>query len=742
MARKKKSSRRNRGNEEGFSLNPETKRGIIAVFLIALSAILLLSFFGGAGTLGAALDRAMAAAFGWDRFLVPVAAIVISATILFPERGLFSIWNALGLGCFFLSFNALINLLLLNRPNPVIATADLAGGQIGQFLGQGLPNFVGFWGAMIIICALLLTAVMLIFNTSLRSMLALHRHVTGWFGERAHAAAIPEETDWRTPVEEVKEIEEEEPEETEEEELPLRKKSVPVGTPAEQVLTTREHRETNLSLDLLDHRTNKANSGNIEKAKEIIQRTFQQFGIDVEMGDTATGPTVTQYTLRPAQGVKLARVVGLQNDLALALAAHPIRIEAPIPGKSLVGIEVPNQTIATVALREIMESKQFADRKSNLSIPLGKDVMGQSWVVALDKMPHLLVAGATGSGKSVCLNTIIIGLLYSNGPDELKLILVDPKRVELSVYEGIPHLLIPPITKADDTINALKWTTREMERRLDVLSKFGVRDINSYNAKAEEKMPKIVIVIDELADLMSTSGRDVESLIVRIAQMSRAVGIHLVLATQRPSVDVITGTIKANIPARIAFSVASQTDSRTILDVSGAEKLLGRGDMLFWSAELSKPKRLQGPFVSEEEVGRIVDALKKEGVPDYNYAITETQKGATIFGPGGLDGDGDALLEDAIKVVLESGKASTSLLQRRLRVGYGRAARLMDLMEENNVIGPGDGAKPREVLVSEWPPGGIVDEAMPTAQDDLDEAEEKPLDEEGEEEETEEKETV
>lgn len=738
MARKKKSSRRAGGNEEGFSLDPETKRGIIAVFLLAASAILLLSFFGFAGTLGAALDRAMAAAFGWDRFLVPVAAIVITATILFPERGLFSIWNTLGLGSFFLSFNALINLLLLNRPNPVLGSAAMAGGEIGQFLGQGLPHFVGFWGALVIICALLLTSIMLLFNTSLRSMLAVHHHFTGWFGERAHVPTAIEAADWRTPDEEVVEEEPEEVEEEieeEEKELPLRKKSIPLETPAEQVLTTREHRETNLSLDLLDHRSTKANSGNIEKAKEIIQRTFQQFGIDVEMGDTATGPTVTQYTLRPAQGVKLARVVGLQNDLALALAAHPIRIEAPIPGKSLVGIEVPNQTIATVALREIMESKQFAERKSNLSIPLGKDVMGQSWVVPLDKMPHLLVAGATGSGKSVCLNTLIVGLLYENGPDALKFILVDPKRVELSVYEGIPHLLIPPITKAEDTINALKWTTREMERRLDVLSKFGVRDIGSYNAKSEEKMPKIVVVIDELADLMSTSGREVESTIVRIAQMSRAVGIHLVLATQRPSVDVITGTIKANIPARIAFSVASQTDSRTILDVSGAEKLLGRGDMLFWSADLSKPKRLQGPFVSEEEVTRVVDALKKEGVPDYNYAITEAQKGTTIFGPGGLDGDGDALLEDAIKVVIESGKASTSLLQRRLKVGYGRAARIMDLMEENGVIGPGDGAKPREVLVEEWPPGGMADEAMPTAQDDLDEADAKPVEETNEEEE-------
>ncbi len=669
--------------------------------------------------------------FGWDRFLAPILLIILAAALLFPERSRLAWWNGLGAVAFLFSFNALLNIFLAGTTG----NAASAGGELGQLLAVPLQHAMGFWATLVIVSALLLCSILLLFNLSLRHIVIVHRRLTGWIGARA-GSDDTEAWDEREDGAERRQKPEPEPGEDEEDEeegiLPPVVKGKPASrglfdAPEEHVLTTRENREINLSLDLLDRRSSKANSGNIDRAKEIIQRTLHQFHIDVEMGETATGPTVTQYTLRPAQGVKLSRIVGLQNDLALALAAHPIRIEAPIPGKSLVGIEVPNQTVATVSLREIMESKPFTQRKSDLSIPLGKDVMGQSWVVALDKMPHVLVAGATGSGKSVCLNALIIGLLYENGPDALKFIMVDPKRVELSAYEGIPHLLIPPITKADDTVNALKWTVREMERRLDVLSKFGARDINSYNARAEEKMPKIVIIIDELADLMSQNGREVEATIVRIAQMARAVGIHLVLATQRPSVDVITGLIKANIPARIAFSVASQTDSRTILDVSGAEKLLGRGDMLYWSAELSKPKRLQGPFVSEDEVGRIVATLKKEGPPDYNYAITETSRSGTTF--NNASDDGDLLLDDAVRVVLESGKASTSLLQRRLKVGYGRAARIMDLMEERGVIGPGEGAKPREVLVSEWPPedgGDAIAESIPTAQNDLDEAAESP----------------
>lgn len=732
MAARRKKRKDPEPEETGFELNPETKRGILVVVIFATAAMLFLSFLHIGGAFGGWIEDALRSLLGWDRFLLPVLLVVVGATYVFPERGQLSAWNYLGLLCFFLSFNTLLNLILTNRPGAFTTDLGLAGGLLGQLMGISLPAIIGYWGALIVSSALLVVAILLVFNTSLRKLIGFHEHVTGWIGERAHTRGEEPEMVFEEAEEEdvpFEEAEEEEPEEEEEDiDLPAKKptfkgKTVAMPVETEKALTTKVRRTVNIPLDLLEIRNSKAQSGDVERNLEIIARTFEQFGIDVEMGDTATGPTVTQYTLRPAQGVKLSRIVGLQNDLALALAAHPIRIEAPIPGKSLVGIEVPNQTVATVSLRELLEAKAFTNRPGNMALPLGKDVTGSTFVIQLDKMPHMMVAGSTGSGKSVALNTFIVSLLYENGPDDLKFIMVDPKRVEMGFYEGIPHLLVPPITKVDDTVNALKWTVREMERRLDVLAKFGARDINSYNQRAEEKMPKIVVVIDELADLMQTSGREVESLIVRVAQMARAVGIHLILATQRPSVDVITGLIKANVPARIAFAVASQMDSRTILDTTGAEKLLGRGDMLFSNAEISKPKRLQGAYLSEDECRRVVEFLKKEGKPDYNHTITQAQKSGTVFDD---DGDDDPLLSDAVQVVIQSGKASTSLLQRRLKIGYGRAARIMDLMEEKGIIGAAEGAKPREILVDEWPPGGAsaadLAEDIPTADQDYAEA--------------------
>jgi len=701
-------------------MNPETKRGIFVVFLLAASALIFLSFFQIAGNLGVWIHDLLSTFFGIDRFLIPLVLIIMGASLSYPERGTLSSWNYLGLLFFFLSFNAMLNLLLVNHPEPFTTDLTLAGGYLGQFLAILLPNFVGYWGAIMSTAAVLLVSVMLIFNTSLRNLFGVHSHLTGWFGAMLHREK-------QQAVEAVEVVEDEdedlfeEPSEEKEAESaePFHHSLVKEKRHEEVALISTQRREIAIPMSLLERSATKAQPGDIERNKEIIEKTFREFGIDVEMGKTSVGPAVTQYTLRPSQGIKLARIVSLQNDLALALAAHPIRMEAPIPGQSLVGIEVPNTKVATVTLRDVMESQGFKGRSSELSIPLGKDVSGDTLTIALEKMPHLLVAGATGSGKSVCLNTMIISWLYQNGPDDLKLILIDPKRVELTIYNGIPHLLVPPITNVDDTVNALKWTVREMERRLDMLSKFGARDIAGYNARAQERMPKIVVVIDELADLMSASGREVEATIVRIAQMARAVGIHLVLATQRPSVDVITGLIKANVPGRIAFAVASQTDSRTILDQSGAEKLLGRGDMLFTSAEVAKPKRLQGALVSISEIERIVSFLRRKGEPDYNMAITEITKAGTVFDESD---DSDPVLAEAIAIVLQSGKASTSYLQRRLRLGYARAARVMDLMELAGVIGPGSGAKPREILVDEWPPGGNVKQAMPTAQDDYDEA--------------------
>lgn len=713
MARRRK-SKKEEGNE-GFDLglNPETKRGILVVLLFAASAIFFLSYFDLAGTAGLKVDAITALLFGWDRLLLPFMLLLIGASLSF-ERTRLSTYNYLGFLFFFLSFNALINLAAFGSAAAETAALSSAGGYVGMFLHKILISVIGFWGTLVVLCALLLVSIMLLFNTSLRSVLTVHTHLTGRFGALLHhyrRADVAEVYVSETATEEEAEDDEDDTEETKaptKDQPSFHKSAVSGKTPAEeQVLSSKTRRKIEIPVDLLESRTSRASSGDIGRNREIIQRTLAQFGIEVEMADTSVGPTVTQYALRPAEGVKLARIVGLQNDLAMALAAHPIRIEAPIPGKSLVGIEVPNQSAAMVCLRDLIESKQFKHRESNTAIALGKDVSGNPWVARLEKMPHLLVAGATGSGKSVCLHSIIMSLLYQNGPDDLKFIMIDPKRVEMTVYTGIPHLLIPPITKVEDTINALKWTVREMERRLDVLSKFGARDLDSYNARVEAKIPKLVVIIDELADLMSSSRNEVEGSIVRVAQMARAVGIHLILATQRPSVDVITGLIKANVPARIAFAVASQIDSRTILDASGAEKLLGRGDMLYSAAELGKPKRLQGPYVSDGEIEKVVKFLRQVGEPDYNYTITEKQKTGSVLDMMSED-ETDPLLEEAVQVVLEAGKCSTSLLQRRLKLGYARAARIVDLLEQQGIVGPGDGAKPREILVKEWPPANNV----------------------------------
>jgi S-DNA-T family DNA segregation ATPase FtsK/SpoIIIE len=425
------------------------------------------------------------------------------------------------------------------------------------------------------------------------------------------------------------------------------------------------------------------------------------------MGDVSIGPTVTQYTFKPAEGVKLSAITALQNDLALALAAHPVRIEAPIPGKSLVGLEVPNEGVAIVRLREVLQSDEYQKSAKALTLALGRDVAGNPVVADLAGMPHLLIAGATGSGKSIAINTLLASLLYRNSPQQLKMILVDPKRVELTAYNGIPHLITPVIIEPKKTIAALRWCVAEMDKRYELLNVSGKRNIASYNAASKgSKLPYIAVVIDELADLMAVAANDVEAAIVRLAQMARAVGIHLIVATQRPSVDVITGLIKANITTRMAFTVASSIDSRTILDHAGAEKLLGNGDMLFISAQLSKPRRIQGAFVSETEVARVTDFLKEHTTePAYVEGVTNGQAAGANGTPGALSAsesaeDDDPMLEQAKAVIVESGKASASLLQRRLSLGYARAARLLDIMEQKGWIGPGQGAKPREIFLA------------------------------------------
>jgi len=474
-------------------------------------------------------------------------------------------------------------------------------------------------------------------------------------------------------------------------------------------------------LSLLAGDKGKPGVGDIKINANIIKRTLQNFGINVEMDEISIGPSVTRYALKPAEGVKLSRIVGLQNDLSLALAAHPLRIEAPIPGKSLVGIEIPNNIKTIVGFGTLLSSNEYQNSNKPLPLSLGKGISGNAHFADLAKMPHLLIAGATGSGKSVVIHTIINSLLFKKPPENLRFIMIDPKRVELTLYNKIPHLLTPVITDAKKAILALKWAAKEMDRRYDILEAESVRDIASYHKnilapalkeqeKREkddeeptlpEKMPYIVIVIDELADIMTAYPRELESAIVRLAQMSRAVGIHLILSTQRPSVNIITGLIKANIPARVALQVASQIDSRTILDAGGAEKLLGAGDMLYMSGEMSKPVRLQSAFVSEAEVKKIVKYLAneyKDEVPE-EIAFSEESGRNTIF-EATLDDDEDdedEFYEEARNLVIEAKKASASYLQRKLRVGYARAARLLDILEDRGVIGPSDGSKAREV---------------------------------------------
>ena len=465
-------------------------------------------------------------------------------------------------------------------------------------------------------------------------------------------------------------------------------------------------------VELLSKGTKKALKGGAKALTDVatkLQKTLYSFGVQAKVENVSVGPAITRYELKPAEGVRVSKIANLSDDIALNLAAETIRIEAPIPGKQAVGIEVPNTEKETVHFRDVVESDAFQDSKSKLSVALGKDVAGNMEIADIAKMPHALIAGATGSGKSVCINTIITSIIYKAKPSEVKFVMVDPKVVELSVYNGIPHLLIPVVTDPKKAAGALAWAVQEMDNRYNVFAEKGVRDLKGYNALAEKEgigtLPQIVIIIDELADLMMVAAKEVEDSICRLAQKARAAGMHLIIATQRPSVDVITGIIKANIPSRIAFAVSSQVDSRTILDQVGAEKLLGKGDMLFYPSGAPKPVRVQGAFVSDEEVEKIVSFVKSNGVATYNEDILETiensNKTEKELVQEQEDDDGtDPFLMDAIDVVVETGQASTSFIQRKFKVGYARAGRIIDQMEERGVISGYQGSKPRQVLMS------------------------------------------
>ncbi len=721
-----------------INLNPDINRGLLAILLFVVSGLSTLSFFSMAGVSGQFIDSLLAVTFGQVRFVFPLITAIVAILLVKDWDYEYRSTHFLGAILFFLGFNGLVHLRRPLSEMTALAMQGEGGGLVGLSLAWPGAVYLGYWGSVVVLAGLLLAAIIFLFNTSFARLVDLHKRLflfLGWGGRQIINAAALLRKNAAVGVKingEYRVAEDEEPAlpagefaaaaDNGEEGRLFAKRSLARQTDAAGEEATEEEEKIKIARPKIDYRLppmdilfiskTKPTAGDIKSSAEIIRDTMVNFGIEVEMGEVRVGPTVSQYSFKPAKGIKLTRITALSDNLALALAAHPIRIEAPIPGRSLVGVEVPNQKVALVTLRELLEGQEFKERKHNMMVALGKDVAGKVWFADLPRMPHLLIAGATGSGKTICINAVILSLLYQNTPSTLRFIMVDPKRVELTLYDGIPHLLTPVITEPQKTINALKWTIGEMERRFDALAKSGSRDMESYNrSHAEDVMPHIVFVIDELADLMATVASEVEAGIIRLAQMARAVGIHLIVATQRPSVEILTGLIKANIPTRIAFSVASIMDSRVILDCPGADKLLGRGDMLYLTAELTKPKRLQGAFVSEEEIKRVVNFLKEQGgEAAYDDTIVSKQGAAlgTVNMFGGPNDDQDSLFGEAKKIIVESGRASASLLQRRLRVGYARAARLLDELEEAGIVGPADGAKPREVFADLYSDSGEI----------------------------------
>lgn len=705
--------------------------------MIAISILFVVAWFGAGGPILEWLHRAALSTIGYAVYVIPLLFVYIAVEIFRAEDNRLPFVVKLAAVLTVVWFAGIFGLI---QHAPV----EPAGGFIGQLVNSGMLALVDRGVAAFIY--VLLLAVTVLFVIQVTPIAVIRRIAEAVRTDRTEqeanvsvmrkaAAADTPKKDTKSEVKLNAGVPILDPKDMEKKSL-LDKKKIRGGAksddarekPAESgaaLVAVTDPNWKGPSIDFLEKQQNPADAGDVQQNAQIIKDTLSEFNIDVEMEGANVGPKVTQYTLRPPSGVKLTRITQLETNIALNLAAQSLRIEAPIPGQKAVGIEVPNRRAADVRLYGILNSKQWKSSHEPLAFAVGKDISGEAVVGELNKMPHLLVAGQTGSGKSVMINTILSSLLYRNSPSELKLILVDPKQVEMAPYEDIPHLLTPIITDPEKTVSALKWAVNEMERRYKQMAELKIRNIKDYNAKikagghkiavADEDgnmqqhedgaMPYIVIVIDEMADLMMVAKRDVEALIVRIAQKARAVGIHLVLATQRPSVDVITGLIKANVPARIAFTVASQIDSMTILDQAGAEKLLGQGDMLLKTVTMPKPKRIQGAWVTDEEVGKITDHLRMQSAPQYNDEIISQP--VQLNGKGGvvmadMDGGsgGDDMFRDAVRAVIEGRKASTSYLQRRLRIGYSRAARIIEEMEEQGIIGPADGSRPREVLIS------------------------------------------
>ncbi len=678
-----------------------------ATLLCLVALFLLLGGFGGGGPLPVSLFGGAHAIFGWAAYLVPFALVYWGVAKAISEDHRLTFGRFMGMLCILLFSAGFLSVTSPGGPG-VSASEAGHGGAAGDLLAAMTGSALDTVPAAILYLVLTVLAVFFAFAISPKVLVTFFKLFQRQPKSEEDLAALKARAEATSfTLNEGVPVEHHTPVST-----PVQLRSLKdtaqklTPTESHEALTTASDPDWKFpSVELLNQEQDRADAGDVKTNAQIIHDTFANFNIEVDMEGANVGPRVTQFTLKPPTGVKLTKITALENNLALDLAAQSIRMEAPIPGQRAVGIEVPNVKSATVRLSSIFLSRQWQGLESPLGIAIGKDISGVPIVADLDKMPHLLVAGQTGSGKSVMINDVITSLLYRNSPADLKLILVDPKQVELKPYDDIPHLLTPVITEPEKCISALKWATAEMERRYKALADAGKRNIGEYNAvKQEEGMPYIVIVIDELADLMMMAARDVEALIVRIAQKARAVGIHLVLATQRPSVDVITGLIKANIPARIAFTTASQVDSRTIIDQMGAEKLLGRGDMLLLTADMPKPKRVQAALINDDETNRVTDFIREQRPADYNDEVVSLPvvlngKGGVVMNYGANEADDD-MFKDAVRCVIENRKASTSLLQRRLRIGYGRAARLIETMEEQGIVGPADGSRPREVLVN------------------------------------------
>ncbi len=699
-------------------LPEETLRGVWVILLLIVAFFLVFAAVGYAGIAGKIVFGGLYSILGWGFILLPLLFTLIAIVLIRPIEYEFGAVKIFSATLFLLAGQGIIELMFSH------------GGSIGRLVLYPLTSFFDIYVTVFVLWGVALIAPIILLDLTLTSasfplftkFLSLIRRP-----ENDPAENVGEESAEDSESENVEEGYEPEDAETEVDSIaPPPPLSVSThsnkGVPKGLGFTRMQVGEyTRPPLSLLERDKGKPSVGDIKANANIIRRTLQNFGIMIEVDEISIGPSVTRYALKPAEGVRLSRIMGLQNNLELALAAHPVRIEAPIPGRALVGIEVPNIAKTTVGLATLLSSDQFQHSEKPLLVTLGKDIAGKSHFADIAKMPHLLIAGATGAGKSVTIHALITSLLFRNSPEALRFIMIDPKRVELTLYNNIPHLLTPVVTDAKKAILSLKWAAKEMDRRYDILETEKVRDIYSYHKNilepallkkktkkdeeddTPEAMPYIVIVVDEIADIMQAYPRELESAIVRLAQMSRAVGIHLILSTQRPSVNIITGLIKANIPSRIALQVSSQIDSRTILDAGGAEKLLGNGDMLYLSSEMSKPHRIQSAFVSETELKQVVSFLTKhnEEYAPSDIQFSQNNENVSAFGSiGGNDDtdESDELYDEAKEMVEHAGKASTSYLQRKLRIGYARAARLVDMLEEKGVVGPADGSKPRDIL--------------------------------------------